>query len=158
MAKSLRPILEIVKKLELPEKYKSLNETAFYVSGFNTIVDNLILPPTYLTLKLFGKFAIKPLASLFQWSLKKYSKPPYNIILKLEAFGKSNGENRKFNMILQHRDGYEMTAIPIVAFLLQYLDGTARKPGVHFQANIVEPVNFFKSISELGIEIIENMN
>lgn len=142
--------------MTLPAKHPSLQETGFYVSGFNSIVDNLFLPFAFVALKIFGSYTLKPVASLFQWCLKRFSKPPYTIMLRLEAEGLKEGELSKYSLSLEHRDGYEMTAIPMIAFLLQYIEGLSRKSGVHLQANIVQPVKFIATLSELGIEIIEN--
>ena len=56
---------------------------------------------------------------------------------------------------IAHPDGYELTAIPVVAYLLQYLDGTARREGVHMMGHIAEPVRLFKDMGRMGAEIIE---
>jgi saccharopine dehydrogenase (NAD+, L-lysine-forming) len=141
---------------ELPIKYNSLIETGFYVSGFNWFVDYLVFPFAMVTLKIFGKPALNLVGKVFVKGLKWFTKPPYGIILKLHAEGTINGERRKFEINLIHEDGYLMTAVPIVAFLKQYLNSNIKKSGVWYQANIVEPEQFFEDIRSMGIKIEES--
>lgn len=49
-----------------------------------------------------------------------------------------------------------VTAIPVVACLMQYSNQNSRKSGLWFQANFVEPVQFFHDINRLGVEINQN--
>jgi saccharopine dehydrogenase (NAD+, L-lysine-forming) len=37
--------------------------------------------------------------------------------------------------------------------ILQLLDGSARKPGLHFQAHLVEPQRLIRDMARLGIEV-----
>jgi saccharopine dehydrogenase (NAD+, L-lysine-forming) len=85
------------------------------------------------------------------WGLRNFTRPPYGTLLKLEASGQKDGQERKMSLQLYHPDGYMFTAIPTVACLLQILDGTARKPGLWCQAHIVEPGRFLEEMKRLGI-------
>jgi len=95
-----------------------------------------------------------PLSRLFAWSLRWASKPPFATALQLEAEGEGKGgEPRRLRLRLAHADGYEVTAIPVVACLLQWLDGGARKPGLATMANIVEPSRFLGDLERLGVRV-----
>ena len=46
-----------------------------------------------------------------------------------------------------------LTAVPVVACLLQYLDGSCRRPGLWCQANIVDPERLLRDIERLGVAV-----
>jgi hypothetical protein len=75
--------------------------------------------------------------------------------LKVEARGEKDGHSHPVEVTLFHPDGYWFTAIPTVACLLQVLDGSVRKPGLWFQANLVDPTRLMKDMRRMGIEIQE---
>lgn len=137
----------------LPDTNPSLQEMGFYIAGFNRVTDYIITPAIFMMAKLFGNRFKNQMSSLFYWSLKSFTKPPYGAVLELEATGEVEGENRPFYMRLYHEDPYFLTAAPAVACLLQYLKGTARKTGLWFQTNLVEPKQFFEDIERFGVEV-----
>jgi saccharopine dehydrogenase (NAD+, L-lysine-forming) len=141
----------------VPEMFPTLKEVAFYVGGFNWFVDWLIFPLLTVMIKLAPKRGIRPAGKLMFWGLRNFTKPPYGTMLKVEASGEKDGRPHSVEVTLSHPDGYWFTAIPTVACLLQVLDGSVRKPGLWFQANIVEPVRLMKDMQRMGIEIQESL-
>ena len=57
----------------------------------------------------------------------------------------------KVQASVSHPDGYELTAIPIVATLLQYLDDFAKKPGLWMTGYLINPLRLMKDIEEMGV-------
>lgn len=136
----------------LPETIPSLRETGLYIAGFNWMTDYVIMPIAFAAFKLFGEKAKGSMGKLFNWGLKHFSQPPFGAIIQLEAKGLKDNQNSFFYMKLTHQDAYVLTAVCVVACLLQYLNGSIRSPGLWFQANQVEPIQFFRDIERLGVE------
>ena len=76
-------------------------------------------------------------------------------ILQLKASGTMNGQERKAVLRISHEDMYAMTAIPVVAFLLQYLDGSLllTPAGLKYQGLSVEPLRFLEDVEKLGASV-----
>mgnify|MGYP001215068674 FL=1 len=135
----------------LPQMIPSLKHTGFYIAGFGWFADYVVMPLVLLMMKWFPKTMEKPMGNLFVWAWELSSKPPYYTMLKLEANGEIQGEKTSFYMTLNHEDGYWFTAIPVVACLLQYLDGSIRKPGLHWMGQLVEPIRLIEDMEKMGI-------
>lgn len=142
---------------DLPNIFPTLKETGFYIAGSNWFTDLIITPLVFVGLKLAPKRGLRPLGKLMWWGMGK-SKPPHVVALKVEAKGQLNGDQAEVHVRIAHPDGYELTAIPVVAYLLQYLDGTARKDGVHMMGHIVEPARLFDDMQRMGVQVIESLD
>jgi hypothetical protein len=116
-------------------------------------LDWIITPVVFAGLKLAPNRGIRPLGKLMWWGMQTFAKPPYLVLLKVEASGKKDGKHVRIEATISHRDGYELTAIPVVACLLQYLDGSARRPGLWMMGHLVEPVRLFKDMEQMGVHV-----
>jgi len=141
----------------LPEIYPGLEETGFYVGGFNWFVDWIITPLALAALKVSPGKTLRPMARWMRWGLNTFSKPPYGTLLKADLAGTRQGKAHRVELSLYHLDGYLLTAIPVVACLKQILDGSARRPGLWLQAHIAEPGRLMQDMKQMGVEITERI-
>ena len=140
----------------IPDLYLHLEETGFYVGGFNWFVDWIISPLVMILPKIFPRKGIQLSSNMMAWGLRKFSKPPYGTMLRLDARGIKDGQPADLDITLYHEDGYMLTAIPAAACLRQYLDGSIRKPGLWLQALAVEPDRLMKDMQRMGVEMLVN--
>jgi saccharopine dehydrogenase-like NADP-dependent oxidoreductase len=139
----------------LPDMYPSLKEVGFYISESHWVTDWVIMPIVWMWLKIRPK-AVRSIGKLLWWGMGTFHKPPYRVELQVRASGSKDGQMIKSHVSVSHPDGYELTAIPVVAALLQYLDGTARKPGLWMMGHLVEPNRLFKDMEKMGVKCITN--
>jgi hypothetical protein len=108
-------------------------------------------------LKLFPRRGVRPMGKLMWWGMQTYPRPPYLVLLKVEATGEKEGEPARFEASVSHRDGYELTAIPVVACLLQFMDGSARRPGVWMMGHLTDPARLFEDMSRMGLNVTQRI-
>jgi saccharopine dehydrogenase (NAD+, L-lysine-forming) len=137
----------------LPEMYPGLQEVGFYMSETHWLVDWVIFPLCAAGIKLFPKRGLRPLGRLIWWGMQNLPRPPYLVKLKVEAFGQKDGQPARVEMSISHRDGYELTAIPDAACLLQVLDGSARKPGLWMMGHLVDPSRLLVDMQNMGVQV-----
>jgi saccharopine dehydrogenase (NAD+, L-lysine-forming) len=136
----------------LPELYPSLKEAGFYMSEMHWVTDWVIMPLTWLWLKASPR-SIRPIGRFLWWGMGTFHKPPYRLELQVQASGVKDGQPAKVRASVAHPDGYELTAIPVVAALLQYLDGSGRKPGLWMMGHLAEPVRLMKDMEKMGVQV-----
>lgn len=137
----------------IPQQFPTIEETGFYVGGFNWFTDWLVSPLVILGLKLAPRHGVQALARLFRWSLNTFSRLPYATMLRVQASGLSGGQRKAVELTVFHRDGYTLTTAPVTATMLQLLDGSKRRPGLHLQAHLVEPQRLLRDMERMGVEI-----
>ena len=137
----------------IPGMFPDLKETGFYISGSHWFTDWIIFPLAMVGLKIAPRRGMRPMGRLVWWGMTKVPKPPYIVILKVEADGIKNGHPQKVEITIRHANGYELTAIPVVALLKQVLDGSVRKPGLWMMGHLADPQRLFKDMELMGAEV-----
>jgi saccharopine dehydrogenase (NAD+, L-lysine-forming) len=135
----------------LPELYPNLRECGFYMAGFDAVTDYLALPLAWLVMQFRGTCP-RWLGVLLQASLSRFSRPPYRTLLQLVAQGEKAGKRQELELSLSHPDAYALTAIPVVACFLQYLQGY-RPAGLFLQAHYVAPAQFIRDMQSMGVTL-----
>ena len=74
--------------------------------------------------------------------------PTQPAILKLQL---ENGQPVQVQARIEHEEGYELTAIPVVALLMEY--DQVRKPGLHMMGHLAEPGRLFDDMQKMGVHL-----
>jgi saccharopine dehydrogenase (NAD+, L-lysine-forming) len=136
----------------LPELY-GIQELGCYAAGFNWFVDCLVFPLGILLGKVKRGLGAAWLGRAWAWGMNHCSRPPYGVVMRLEAEGEAEGRPLVVHVVLEHADVFEFTAIPVVACLRQYLDGSIARPGLWLMGEVVEPVRLFDDLKRMGVRI-----
>jgi saccharopine dehydrogenase (NAD+, L-lysine-forming) len=134
----------------IPAIYPTLKEMGFYISGSNPLADLILTPIVMLGLKIAPRRGIRPLGKLMWWAMSQ-SKPPYKVVLKVEATGYRRDKQVRVDASIEHEDGYELTAIPVVALLKQY--DSIRRPGLHMMGHLADPDCLFQDMERMGAKV-----
>jgi saccharopine dehydrogenase (NAD+, L-lysine-forming) len=140
----------------LPEMYPSLKEVGFFISESHWVTDWLIFPIAWAWLKLAPR-AGRQIGKFLWWGMGTFHKPPYRVELQVHARGLKDGRSAQIIASVAHPDGYELTAIPVAATLFQYLDGSARKPGLWMMGHIVEPKRLMEAMEGMGVKVMSRV-
>jgi hypothetical protein len=141
----------------LPGMYPTLRELGFYISESHWMTDWVVYPLAWMWLKIAPR-AVRPIGKMLWWSMGTFHKPPYRVEIQVQASGIKNGKPAEVRASVSHPDGYELTAIPVVAALLQYLDGSAHKPGLWMMGHLVEPVRLMEDMQRMGAQVTTEIN
>lgn len=134
----------------LPVVYPNLKELGFYISGTHWFADWVITPIAIAALKLAPHRALRPVGKLVWWGMQTFATVPYQVTLLVEASGLKDERATRVTATVSHPDGYEITAIPVAACLLQYLERIARRPGLWMMGHLVDPLRLFRDMDRMG--------
>lgn len=137
------------------EAHPGLTDAGFYVAGFNSVVDHVMLPICLLGVRLAPVSSVGPLSRFLLWGLRTFGHPPYGTLLRLEAEGERAGGPARAVLTIFHADTYALTAFPVAATVRQWLTGTLRGPGLRFQALAAEPHAFLDDLRRFGATVTE---
>lgn len=126
----------------LPKLIPGLREAAFYTPPFGALIESIVRPLARLILTPSKRRGWKRLSRLARRGLPKSLPSDARIVLDAGQAG----------FTLEHDDARRFAAISAAACLLQYLDGSARRPGLHFMGHIVDPERMLGDVERLGIK------
>ena len=136
----------------LPERLPSLTDTGFFMAGGHWFVDWIVYPTAMALLKVLPH-ATRTVGRLLWWGMTRFQKPPFRTELIVTASGVHAGQPTRFEAAVSHRDAYDLTAIPVTAAILQYLEGMARRPGLHMMGHLADPRRLLTDMKRMGVKI-----
>ena len=146
--------MEMQEIFPLPDMYKALTDVGVYVAGFNWFLDYLVFPIGMLLGKIKKGCGRNFLAQLMAWGLNHVRGYGEGVAFAIHAVGEKNGRPLSLHVLATHHDGYDFTAIPVVACLRQYLEGSIKKPGVWMMGHLVDPEKLFVDMEMMGVKFI----
>ncbi len=138
---------------DLPALYPELKEMGFYMAGTHWLLDYVISPLAVALLKYSPESWNRPIGKLIWWGMCELPRPPYLVLLKVEAGGVKDGLPSVFEASISHKDGYELTAIPVAACVMQYLEGFGRKTGLWMMGHLVNPEKMLADMQQMGVRV-----
>ncbi len=142
---------------DLPERLE-IEELAAYVAGLNWFVDYVVTPLAFVLGKVKRGLCRNQLAGLMVWGSKRFTPPGEAVAFVLEAEGEKDGKDLLVRMTARHDDVYEFTAMPVAAFLVQYLDGSLKKTGLWMMGHVVDPARFVDDLERMGAKVELEVN
>ena len=136
---------------DLPQEL-GVEELSICIAGLNWFVDYVVTPLAFALGKVKRGLGRDLLARMMVFGSKRFKEPGEAVAAVLEVEGEKEGERVAVRLRASHDDVYEFTAMPVAAFLRQYLDGLER-PGLSFMGRIVEPAKFVRDLEEMGAEV-----
>ena len=135
------------------EKELGLRDAGAYAGGFSFYIDNVAFSLAMILGKIHVKLAQWVCSRLLFHAVKNRlgEKPKVEMILK--AKGVKDGTEKIVEIILSSDDGFELTAIAVVALLNQYFGKLTIKPGVHIMGQMVEEKTLFQDIEKMGASL-----
>ena len=143
--------MDLYELKRLPEELGA-EEIGFYAAGMNPVTDLVLFAWVASGLYKFD-WGLRMGAKLGIWTVNKFTKPPYITTLVLEVRGKVNQHEEFLEINISHHNGYQATAIPVVASILQLLDGTIAEPGVIISGHRVEANRYVKDLRRMGMTV-----
>ena len=141
----------------LTDVIPTIRESGFTIGGFNWVTNYIISPIIMAGLRAFPFISLRAWGRLFCWSCRAFARPPYGVVIQVKARGHKNGQEYDLNLALYHDDGYDLTAIPVVATIQQLLDGSVHTPGLYFQAWLPEPTRMIRDMQKMGVKVLQQI-
>lgn len=137
---------------DLPKAF-GIKRLGTYVAGFNWFVDYLVTPLGMLLFGIKKGLGLSWLTRLMLWGARRFSRPPFGVMMLLQAEGVQGGRPKTVRIALQHSDAYYFTAAATTACLLQYFDGSIRQPGLHMMGWVIDPARALADLKSMGVDV-----
>lgn len=137
---------------DLPEEM-GIEKMDVQMGGFTRLDQWVTFPLAIMLGRIRKGLGSKTLGRLMVWSGRRFGKPPWLTIFRLEVQGLDvHGDELSGTVDVSHKSGYFLTAAPVVACLRQVLDGTIGS-GLHLQALAVQTPPFFEDMRMMGVDV-----
>ena len=144
--------MDMVELRGMPEMFH-LQEAGVYAAGFNWFVDYIIFPLIMLSQIIKKGLLRRFWAHVLVWGINNFSGAEEGVVFLLKAAGRKDGRYKEIILCSGHKSAYDFTAIPVIACLKQYINGSIKKPGLWMMGHIVNPDRLFADMKSMGVKI-----
>lgn len=137
---------------DLPKLFPSLQQAGSFHAS-NVFVDSVALPLAIIVMRVAPQHGHRPASRIVGWGMRRFARPPFGVVLKVDAYGERNGALSQESVRVSHANDYEATGLAVAAYVAQWSDGRdtpARTPGLHPVGMIVEPERFMRDLVARG--------
>ncbi|MCB0667247.1 MAG: hypothetical protein KDC80_15575 [Saprospiraceae bacterium] len=135
------------------EKDLGLKYAAVYAAGFDHYIDQFLFPLVMILGKINGNLAQNLGSRLFYNHIRKYGDRKPRVELCLQAKGLKSNLKKEIIWSLVHDDGFQLTALAVVALLNQLLKKPLEEPGLYLMGQITNHQELFSDLSKMGVII-----
>lgn len=129
-----------------------VSRLAMYVAGSNPLASAVLLVWKWFRLARSDQ-GIRRGAELFRWLNGRFTRRPHGLAMSLQAVGTKRAQPVRLTVNMWHPDTYAATAIPLVATVLQWMDGRLLGSGIQLMGDAVDPLLFIEQIRQLGMNV-----
>jgi saccharopine dehydrogenase-like protein len=140
---------------DVPQLFPSLREAGGFAS-MNRFVDLVAFPAAFLAIKLAPRKGRRPASWLLGWGMRRFARPPFGVILVVEATGELDATPSQVRVSISHTNEYEATGLVVATYISQWADPafpSARTPGLNPMGLIVEPEPFLLGLASRGFRV-----
>lgn len=134
-----------------------LEALGVYIAGFNKVIDYALTPLIIFAYQLKPFLGRLGWTRAMLWANKKWTRPPFGVVMLLEAAGLRKGQSNKIQLRLSSEDAYVLTAVAVVACIRQYLSADPVASGLWMMGNWVNAPLLIRDLQLMGVKWEENL-
>ncbi len=130
-----------------------LQESGAYAAGFNWYIDYLIFPVAAVLGRINDNLSEQLCGYLLYREARKFGSTNPRVEMVMKAEGTRDGAPLTVQYSICHHDGYELTALAIVACINQIWTNYLSSPGLHLMGQSVDEKELFRDLQAMSLEI-----
>ena len=137
---------------DLPTLFPALRDAGMFIVS-NGFLDSVAIPLAMLAMRVAPGRGHRPASRLVGWGMRKFSRPPFGVILKADATGERDGESSQLSVTVSHPSEYQATGLVVGAVISQWAEGPespTRTPGLHPMGMVVDPERLLLDLAARG--------
>ena len=142
--------MDLVEVRSLPAEL-GLRNAGVYVAGFNWFTDYVVFPLVAMAFAIRKGLLRRFWSRALTWGVNTFGSDRHGVVFLLQADGELAGRPAHLEIRSECDSAYDFTVIPVVACLMQVLDRSVRRPGIHMMGHLVDPDRLLADMERMGV-------